>query len=144
MSLTYGFIYHCWFCILWLNLWPYFCLLLMKMSCILRVAEESLLIAVCFSGSGAIVIIKCLCLCFEVAVSECEISCGYTVEYTSGRNSWGVCMLGKQNVRELNNKTVLTLSWRQCGVYSMADLNGFFWVQNVRAHWPFRYFSLIF
>lgn len=68
----------------------------MKMSCILRMAEESLLIAVCFSGSRGIVIIKCLCLCFEVAISECEIFCGYTVEYISGGNSGELACLANR------------------------------------------------
>lgn len=71
----------------------------MKMSCILRMAEESLLIAVCFSGSRDIVIIECLCLCFEVAVSECEIFCGYTVEYISGGNSEELACLANRTWR---------------------------------------------
>lgn len=36
--------------------------MLMEMSCILRMAEESLLIPVSFSESRGVIIIKCLCL----------------------------------------------------------------------------------
>lgn len=50
-------------------------------------AEDSLLIPVSFSESRSTIITKCLCLRLEVAVSECEILCGYAVECTSGGNS---------------------------------------------------------
>ena len=83
--------------------------MLMKMSCILRMAEEFLLIAVCFSGSRGIVIVKCLCLCFQVATSECEIICGYIVEYTSGGNS--------EELASLANRMLESLTIRLCSSF---------------------------
>lgn len=118
--------------------------ILMKMSCILRVAEESLLIPVCFSESRGIIIIKCLCPWLEVAVSEFEnfmwnflwLFCGVYQWW----QHWDTCLANKilesfiirlfSGFLENNAEFIVWLIWMD-----------FIWVQNIRAYWSLRYFS---